>query len=151
MAGIEASHVPYRGSAPALTDLIGGRVDYMLDGVSTSLGYIEAGSIRGLGVAGARRVSLLPSLPTISEAALPGFDTSVWFGLFAPAGTPPAAVALVNAKVNAVLASSRVAKSFANLGIDAEGGKAEVLAGRVQSEMSKWAGIVRARNIQLDQ
>jgi tripartite-type tricarboxylate transporter receptor subunit TctC len=151
MAEIQATHIPYRGSAPALADLIGGRVDYMLDGVSTSLGYIEANTVRALGVAGARRIALLPALPTVSEAALPGFDTGVWFGLFAPAGTPHRAVELVNAKVNAVLSSSRVKESFAKLGIDGEGGSAEVLAGRVRSEMGKWAGIVRARNIHLDQ
>jgi tripartite-type tricarboxylate transporter receptor subunit TctC len=151
MADIQANHIPYRGSAPALTDLIGGRVDYMLDGVSTSLGYIEAGTVRALGAAGLRHTPILPALPTVAEAALPGFDCSVWFGLFAPAGTPQSVVALINSKVNAVLSSSRVRDNFAKLGIDAEGGSPDVLAARVAAEMRKWAGIVRAKNIHIEQ
>jgi tripartite-type tricarboxylate transporter receptor subunit TctC len=151
MADIRANHVPYRGSAPALTDLIGGRVDYTFDGVSTSLGYIQAGTIRVLGVAGARRAPVLADVPTISETGLPGFDTSVWFGLFAPAGTPSSILDLVNSKVNAVLASQGVKDSFEKLGIEPVGGSQKALADRVQTEMQKWAGIVRAKNIHLDQ
>jgi tripartite-type tricarboxylate transporter receptor subunit TctC len=104
MAGIQAGHVPYRGSAPALTDLIGGRLHYLFDGVSTSLGYIQAGSVRMLGVAGPSRSPILPDAPTIAESGLPGFDTMVWFGLFAPAGTPRPIIDILNAKSNAVLA-----------------------------------------------
>jgi len=151
MADIKVNHVPYRGSAPALTDLIGGRVNYTFDGVSTSLGYIEAGTIRVLGVAGPRRAPVLPEVPTISETALPGFDTTVWFGLFAPAGTPNTAIALINSKVNAVLASPSLKNKFEKLGIEPVGGSQKILADRVQTEMRKWAGIVRAKNIHLDQ
>jgi tripartite-type tricarboxylate transporter receptor subunit TctC len=151
MADIRANHVPYRGSAPALTDLIGGRVDYTFDGVSTSLGYIQAGTIRVLGVAGPRRAPVLPDVPTISETALPGFDTTVWFGLFAPASTPNSVIELVNSKVNAVLASPSVKDNFEKLGIEPIGGSQKILADRVQTEMRKWAGIVRAKNIHLDQ
>jgi tripartite-type tricarboxylate transporter receptor subunit TctC len=151
LANIQANHIPYRGSAPALADLIGGRIQYTFDGVSTSLGYIEAGTIRVLGVAGPHRTPVLPDQPTISETALPGFDTTVWFGLFAPAGTSKPVVDLVNSKVNAVLASPSVKKSFEKLGIEAVGGSPKVLADRVQAEMRKWAGIVRAKNIHLDQ
>ena len=141
MAKIQANHVPYRGSAPAMTDLIAGRIDYMLDGVSTSLGYLQSGTIRVLGVAGPSRSPVLPDLPTISEAGLPGYDTMVWFGLFAPAGTPKPVVELVNRKANAVLASPRVKESLEKLGIEPVGGGADVLAGKVQSELSKWATI----------
>jgi tripartite-type tricarboxylate transporter receptor subunit TctC len=151
MANIQANHIPYRGSAPALADLIAGRIHYTFDGVSTSLGYIEASSIRVLGVAGPRRTPVLPDAPTIAETAVPGFDTTVWFGLFAPAGTSKPAVDLVNSKMNTVLASARVKESFAKLGIEAVGGSPKVLADRVQAEMQKWAGIVRAKNIHLEQ
>ncbi len=151
MADIKANHVPYRGSAPALTDVIAGRIDYTFDGVSTSLGYIQAGTIRVLGVAGPRRAPVLADLPTISETALPGFDTTVWFGLFAPAGTPKSVIELVNSKVNAVLASTSVNENFQKLGIEPVGGSPQVLADRVQTEMQKWASIVRAKNIHLDQ
>ncbi len=151
MAKMEASHVPYRGSAPAMTDLIAGRIDYMFDGVSTSLGYLQSGTIRVLGVAGPNRSPVLPDLPTISEAGLPGYDTMVWFGLFAPAGTPKPIVELVNRKTNAVLASPRVKESLEKLGVEPVGGGADVLAGKVQSELSKWATIVREKNIRLEQ
>ena len=151
MAKIEANHVPYRGSAPAMTDLIAGRIDYMFDGVSTSLGYLQSGTIRVLGVAGLNRSPVLPDLPTISEAGLPGYDTMVWFGLFAPAGTSKPIVEIVNRKTNAVLASPRVKEGLEKLGIEPVGGGADVLAGKVQSELSKWATIVREKNIRLEQ
>src|SRR5262245_14449442 len=151
MAKMEANHVPYRGSAPAMTDLIAGRIDYMFDGVSTSLGYLQSGTIRVLGVAGPNRSPVLPDLPTISEAGLPGYDTMVWFGLFAPAGTPKPIVELVNRKTNAVLASPRVKEGLEKLGVEPVGGGADVLAGKVQSELGKWATIVREKNIRLEQ
>src|SRR5882724_330840 len=122
MARIQTNHVPYRGSAPALTDLIGGRLDFTFDGVSTSLGYIQAGTIKLLGVAAPERSPVLPDEPTIAESGLPGFDTMVWFGLFAPAGTPKPVVDLINRKANAVLTSQAVRDSFAKLGIEAVGG-----------------------------
>ena len=151
MADIAANHVPYRGSAPALTDLIASRIDYMFDGVSTSLGYIQAQTIRALGVAGPRRTPVLPDVPTIAETALAGFDTTVWFGLFAPAGTAKPIVDLVNEKMNAILASPEIKANFERLGIEPVGGGPQVLANRVQAEMQKWAAIVRAKNIHLDQ
>jgi tripartite-type tricarboxylate transporter receptor subunit TctC len=151
MAKIQTNHVPYRGSAPALTDLIGGRLDYTFDGVSTSLGYVRAGTLRLLGVAGPSRSPVLPDAPTISESGLPGFDTTVWFGLFAPAGTPKTAIDKVNSKMNAVLASPQVKDSFAKLGFEARGGGADVLAERVQTEMKKWTDLVREKNIRIEQ
>src|SRR5690349_3705555 len=87
MAKTEANHVPYRGSAPALTDLMSGQVDYMFDGVSTSSGHVQSGRIRLLGIASLTRTPVMPDAPTIAESGLPGFDVPVWFGLFAPAGT----------------------------------------------------------------
>jgi tripartite-type tricarboxylate transporter receptor subunit TctC len=151
MAKIQTNHIPYRGSAPALTDLIGGRLDFTFDGVSTSLGYVQAGTIRLIGVAAPGRSPVLPDQPTISESGLPGFDTMVWFGLFAPAGTPKRVVDLVNRKANVVLASPRVREGFAKLGIEAVGGGPEVLVKKVQTEMQKWADLVREKNIHVDQ
>jgi tripartite-type tricarboxylate transporter receptor subunit TctC len=151
MAKIQTNHVPYRGSAPALTDLIGGRLDFTFDGVSTSLGYIQAGTIKLLGVAAPARSPVLPDEPTIAESGLPGFDTMVWFGLFGPAGTPKPVVDLINRKANAVLASQAVRDSFAKLGIEAAGGGSDVLAAKVQNEMRKWADLVREKNIRLEQ
>ena len=151
MAKIQANHVPYRGSAPAMTDLIAGRLNYMFDGVSTSLGYLQAGTIRVLGVAGLNRSPVLPDLPTISEAGLPGYDTMVWFGLFAPVGTPKPIIDVLNSKTNAVLASPRVKEALRKLGVETVGGGQDVLAGKVQSELQKWSTIVREKSIRLEQ
>jgi tripartite-type tricarboxylate transporter receptor subunit TctC len=151
MAGIRASHVPYRGSAPALTDLVAGRLHYLFDGVSTSLGYIQAGTVRTLGVAGPQRTAILPAAPTIAESGLPGFDTMVWFGLFAPAGTPKPIIDILNAKSNAVLALPAVKEGLAMLGIDAVGGSPEILAAKVVAELQKWATIVREKGIRVEQ
>jgi tripartite-type tricarboxylate transporter receptor subunit TctC len=134
-----------------MTDLIGGRLDYVFDGVSTSLGYLQAGTIRTLGIAGLTRTPVLPDEPTISESGLPGFDTTVWFGLFAPSGTPKAAVELLNRKMNAVLAAPQVKQALEKLGVEAAGGSPDVLAAKVRTEIQKWATIVREKNIRLEQ
>ena len=107
MAGIEANHIPYRGSAPMMTDLIGGRIQFAFDGIATTFGYVRSNTVRLLGVSTAKRSPILPDGPTISETAVPGFEASVWFALFAPAGTPQAVVELLNSKVNAALARLR--------------------------------------------
>ena|SRR5215203_621174 len=151
MAGIQTNHVPYRGSAPMMTDLIGGRLDYAFDGVSTSLGYIQAKSVKLLGTTGTTRSPVHPNEPTITESALPGFDTMVWFGLFAPAGTPKAIVDLLNSSANAALATAGVREGLEKLGIEAVGGSPQVLAQKVESEMRKWTKIVREKNIRVDQ
>jgi tripartite-type tricarboxylate transporter receptor subunit TctC len=151
MAKIQANHIPYRGSAPALTDLIAGRLHYTFDGVSTSLGYVQAGTIRALGITSPARSPVLPDQPTISESGLPGFDTVTWSGLFAPAGTPKSIIELVNRKANAVMGSPRTKESFAKLGMEAVGGSTDDLAKKVQTELQKWVNIVREKNIRIDQ
>jgi len=151
MAKIQTNHVPYRGSAPALVDLIGGRIDFTFDGVSTSLDHVRSGTLRLLGVAGSHRSPVLPDAPTVSEAGVPGFDTSVWFALFAPAHTPKVAVDKINAKMNAVLASPQVKEAFVRLGFETVGGTPEVLATRVKTEMAKWVELVREKNIRIEQ
>src|SRR5215216_2738961 len=151
MAGIQTNHIPYRGSAPMLTDLLAGRIQYAFDGVSTSLGYVQSGSVRLLGVAGSNRSPVHPDQPTVSESGLPGFDTSVWFGLFAPAGTPKRIVDLLNSKANSALAAPGVKESFNKLGIEPAGGGPVILADKVRAEMHKWTTIVREKNIRIDQ
>jgi tripartite-type tricarboxylate transporter receptor subunit TctC len=150
MAHIETNHVPYHGSAPALTDLMGGHIDYTLDGVSTAVGYVRAGALRLLGVASLTRTPVLPDAPTIAEAALPGYDASVWFGLFAPANTPKPIVDKLNAKMNIVLALPEVKESFAKLGFEAVGGPPDILAKRVDNEIKKCADLVREKNIHVE-
>jgi tripartite-type tricarboxylate transporter receptor subunit TctC len=150
MAGIRTNHVPYRGSAPMMTDLIGGRIQFAFDGVAATLGYIRGGSVRLLGVSSMKRTPLHPDEPTIAESAVPGFNASVWFGLFAPAGTPKAAVDLLNGKINVVLRSPEIREAFLKVGNEPVGGGPEVLAARAQSELQKWTTIVREKNIHIE-
>jgi tripartite-type tricarboxylate transporter receptor subunit TctC len=151
MAGIKANHIPYRGSAPMMTDLIGGRIQYAFDGVATTLGYIRGGSVRLLGVSGAKRSPVLPDDPTIAESAVPGFEAGVWFALFAPTGTPKAVVDLLNRKVNAALVPAEIREGFLKVGNEPAGGGPDILAAKVQSELQKWTTIVREKNIRIDQ
>jgi len=151
MADIQANHIPYRGSAPMMTDLIGGRLQYAFDGVSTTLGYIQNKTVTMLGVSGTTRSPVHPNEPTISESAVPGYDVTVWFGLFAPAKTPKAVVDLLNSKVNAILAQPEVKAGFLRLGLEPMGGGSDVLSAKVQSEMQKWSKLVRERNIRIEQ
>ena len=148
--GVEMRHVPYRGSAPALADLMGGQIDFVFDGVSTSLGYAKSGMVGMLGVTTLTRTPVLPEAPTIAESGLPGFDITVWFGLFAPAGTPKPIVDKINSKMNEVLAEPDVKESFAKLGFEPGGGSPDALAQRADTEIKKWANIVREKNIHVD-
>ena len=151
MAGIQANHIPYRGSAPMMTDLIGGRLHYAFDGVATTLGYLQNKTVTMLGVSGTTRSPIHPNEPTVSEAAVPGFDVTIWFGLFAPAKTPKPVVDLLNSRINTVLANPEVKASFLRLGLEPMGGGSDVLAAKVQSEMQKWAKLVREKNIRIEQ
>jgi tripartite-type tricarboxylate transporter receptor subunit TctC len=147
MAKTETNHVPYRGSAPALADLMSGQIDYIFDGVSTSMGHVRSGTIRLLGIASLSRTPVMSEAPTIAESGLPGFDVPVWFGLFAPAGTDQAIVDAINRATNAALAMPDVKESFAKLGFEPAGGSADVLARKMEAEIEKWRGLARERHI----
>jgi tripartite-type tricarboxylate transporter receptor subunit TctC len=150
MAGIKTVHVPYRGSAPAMTDLIGGRIDFALDG-PTALSYIQAGTVSLLGVANPTRWSVLPDRPTVSESGVPGFVTITWFGLFAPAGTPKPVVDLLNSKMNVALASPATKESLAKIGLEPTGGSPDVLAKTVAGDIKKWGDVAREKSIRAEQ
>jgi tripartite-type tricarboxylate transporter receptor subunit TctC len=150
MARIQTNHVPYRGSAPAVTDLIAGRLDFVFDGVST-LSYVKAGSLRALATAGATRSLALPDVPTVAEAAVPGFDVSLWFGIFAPANTSKGAIDLLNTKINSVLAEPRVREALQKIGMEIAGGNVGVLVQQVDAELRKWGNLAREKNIRVDQ
>src|SRR3954471_11949115 len=138
MAGIETNHIPYRGSAPMMTDLIGGRIQFAFDRIAVELGYIPGNTIRLLGVSTSKRSPVLPDEPTIAESAVPGFESSVWFGLFAPAGTPKAGGDFVRSEGNALGAPLGVGEAFPRAGNEPVGGGPDVLAARVQIELQKW-------------
>ena len=148
MANIDVRHIPYRGGAPALADLIGGRTQYTFDGTA-ALPAIRAGQVKLLAVGSTQRWHVFPDVPTVSESALPGFDLSTWYGLFAPAKTPQPIVQLLNARLNAVLLLPSAKESFAKMGFDPAGGAPDVLTKKVQNEVSKWVDVAGKKNIKV--
>jgi len=150
MAGVEMTHVPYKGSAPALQDLIAGQVQLMFDNLPPSLPQIKAGKLRALAVTSAARAPALPDVPTVAEAGLPGFEASSWFGLLAPAGTPPAIVAKINAEVGKWLATPEAKENLAKQGANAAGGTPEDFAKHIAAETAKWAKVVKASGAKVD-
>ena len=150
MAGVEMTHVPYKGSSPALQDLIGGRVQLMFDNLPPSLPQIKAGKLRALAVTSATRAPALPDVPTIAESGLPGFEASSWFGILVPAGTPPAIIAKINGEVVKWLASPEGKEKLAAIGANAAGGTPEDFARHIQAETAKWAKVVKASGAKVD-
>jgi tripartite-type tricarboxylate transporter receptor subunit TctC len=149
MTGIEMTHVPYRGSAPALQDVIAGRLDLIFDNVTPALPHVRAGSARGLAVTTAKRVPAVPDLPTIAEAGVPGFDVSSWFAFFLPAKTPPPIVAKMHADIVAALAHPPVKERLEPLGAALVGSTPEELARHIKSEMDKWGPVIREAGISI--
>ena len=150
MAGVKLVHIPYKGSPQAMTDLLGGRVMVMFSPASTALPHIKAGTLRALAASSAQRTSSAPELPTIAEAGLAGFETTVWFGLLAPLGTPREIIERLNKEVARALGDADVKKQFATQGIDAMGGTAEQFALYIRDETAKWARVVQASGAKLD-
>jgi tripartite-type tricarboxylate transporter receptor subunit TctC len=144
MAGVDIVHVPYKGSAPAVTDLIGGQVVLMFDNVPNVLQHIKAGKLRGLAVSSKTRSPFAPDLPTVAEAGVPGFDVSVWFGVVAPSGTPKVVVSRLNAEINRILKLPGVVELFHKQGVEPLGGTPEEFATHLRTQMNKWAEVVEA-------
>ena len=150
MTGVKMSHVPYKGSSPALTDLIGGQVDLMFDNLPSSLPFIKAGKLRALAVTSTSRAAALPDVPTIAESGVPGFEASSWFGLLAPAGTPRNVVTKVNGDVAKWLASPDAKEKLAAQGANVAGGSPEDFAKHIQTETAKWAKVVKDSGAKID-
>jgi len=148
LADIDVTHIPYRGSAPAMTDLIAGRVQYTFDGPA-ALGQAKGGKVKLLAVTSRQRWSVFPDVPTVAESGVSGFDMVTWFGLFAPSGTPKTIVDLLNAKANAAIKTQAAKDGFGQLSLDPGGGSPEVLANQVRAEIDKWVEIARKRNIKV--
>jgi tripartite-type tricarboxylate transporter receptor subunit TctC len=150
MTGVEMTHVPYKGSAPALTDLIGGQVQLMFDNLPSSLPFIKAGKLRALAVTSGARAAALPDLPTLAESGLPGFEASSWFGVLAPAGTPRDIVVKLNGAIAGWLASPEAKEKLLAQGAIAAGGTPEDFARHIGAETSKWAKVVKASGAHID-
>ena len=149
-AGIDVVHVPYKGSAPALLDLVAGQVDFMLDTFSTSAPLVETGKIRLIGVTSDKRVDYAPAAPTVSESGVAGYSTGAFFAIFAPAKTPPQVVERLNREFNAALRQDAVKERLIKLGLQPAGGTPDELGGIVVNEVRTWADLVKQRNLKFD-
>ena len=150
MAGFEMLHVPYSGNGPALTDVLGGRLQVMVDPVSNSAQFIADGKLRPLVVPSARRTPLLPNVPTSAEAGLPGYEVETWFALYGPANMPPEVVAKINAALNAVLSEPDAAQQFVKVGLDPKASTPAEAAAYLKADSDKWGDVIRRIKLQVD-
>jgi tripartite-type tricarboxylate transporter receptor subunit TctC len=150
MAGIDITHVPYKGTGPALTDLLTGRISMMIDTVSVHVENVNAGKLRALGVTSAKRTPSLPNVPTIAEAGVSGFDVSIWLGVLAPAKTPSDVVARLSGEISKVMAEPEMKAQLAKAGIDPLTSTPEEFAATIKSDMVKWGKVVKASGARVD-
>jgi tripartite-type tricarboxylate transporter receptor subunit TctC len=150
MAGVEIVHVPYKGSSQALTDLMAGHVTMLFDNAPSSMPYVQQGKLRAIAVTSQKRLPNLPDVPTIDEAGVKGYESLSWSGIVAPAATPKAVIAKLNAAIEKILAQDDVRKQFAALGVEAVGGPPEAFTRQIRAESEKWGKVVKAANIRLD-
>ena len=150
MTGIDLVHVPYKGTSQLLPDLISGRIPLAIDSIPAHLPHVKAGKTRALAVGSRTRSSVLPDVPTMAEAGLPGYETATNYTLFVPAKTPAAIVARLNRDTNAVLQLPEVVEKLNSLGIVVTGGTTEAAVARTATETAKWDGVIRKGNLQLN-
>ncbi len=150
LAGVKLVHVSYKGAAPALNDLIGGRLQLSFDNIPPALPHIRAGRLRGLAVTSAQRQADLPDLPTIAEAGLPGFEVSAWFGFFVPAATPAATVKRLEAETAKALATPTVRERLTQLGFRVDGRGADAYRAFIRAEAARWTPVIRSLGIKTD-
>lgn len=150
MAGVKMEHVPYKGSAPALLDLVSGNINVMFDAYASSKPFINDNKIRLLAVTTAQRSTLLPNVPTVAESGLPGYEAMPWLGFVAPAGTPPAVVNKLHAELMEVLKEPAVQEKFQSLGLEIIGNKPAEFADFIKKDMVKWAKVVKDSGAKAD-
>ena len=149
-AGIQTIHVPYKGSGPALTDLMGGQIDFMVDTLISSMPFVKGDKIHALAVTGKTRSPALPNVPTVAEQGYPGFEAVAWIGLLAPAKTPPEIVAKLNADVKKILELPDVKGRLSEQGFNAEWQKPDVFGAYMKNEVQKWGAIVKSANVKVE-
>ena len=150
MTGVDIVHVPYKGTAPAVNDLLAGQVQALFDSLATALPNIRAGKLRALGVTSLQRSKSAPDIPTISEAGAPGYEATGWFGVLVPAGTPADIIAKMNAELGAILKQPDVEERFLKFGAAGGGGTPEQFAAFIRSEQEKWGKVIREARIRID-
>ncbi|WP_410087736.1 tripartite tricarboxylate transporter substrate binding protein [Variovorax sp. N23] len=149
-AGTKLLHVPYKGSAPAMTDLLGGQVQFMFSDAPTALPQIKAGKVRAIAVASAKRSALLPDVPTVAESGLPGYEAYSWAAFLAPAGTPKDVVQRLSADIGKALDDPRVKQRLYDVGAEAMPSTPEAFGKMLHAEIAKWTKVVRTANIKVD-
>lgn len=149
-AGIQTQHIPYKGAAQALTDVIGGSVELYMSSVPTLIGQIRNNKLRPLAVTSAKRVDDLPNVPTINESGFKGFDAVTWFGLLAPAGTPRDVIARLNAEFNKALQNPELRQKLGNEGADPAGGTPEQFAALIKDDIPRWGKVVKESGARVD-
>jgi tripartite-type tricarboxylate transporter receptor subunit TctC len=150
LAKVDMVHVPYKGSAPAVSDLLGGQIDIMFDNMPSAIQHVRSGKLRPLAVTTAKRSPELPDVPTIAEAGVPGYEATSWFGMFAPAATPAPVVARLNSALVKVLADAEVKKKLAEQGAEPYSEKPEQFAGFIRQETVKWGKVVKESGASAD-
>ncbi len=150
MLGVDITHVPYKGSGPAVTDLMAGQVNMMFDNIPSSITHIRSGKLRALATTGAKRSPMLPDLPTIAESGVPGYESTAWFGIAVPAGTPKDIIARLNADGQRAVKSPEFVKRMTDLGYEIVGGSPELMASMIQDEYKRWGPIVIASGAKVD-
>jgi tripartite-type tricarboxylate transporter receptor subunit TctC len=146
-AGIQLTHVPYKGVQLSIPDLLSGQVSMLFDNIMTAQTHIKSGRLKALGISSLTRSPLVPDVPTIAEAGLPGFESVTWFGVFGPAGTPKAVVERMNLEVNKALADPAIRERFATLGFEPAGGTPAEFAAVVQRDAAKWSKVIKDANV----
>ena len=150
MSGTDMIHVPYKGAAPSVSDLVAGHVQLGINAIPSVAGQIKSGKLVALGVASGKRSRLLPEVPTIAEAGVPGFEYEIWYGLFAPAKTPAAAVAKASAALQAALKDPAVQSALLEQGAEPAPTTSQELASYMQQDIAKWRRLIKERNLQLE-
>ncbi len=149
MANVDILHVPYKGSSQAVTDLLSGQVNIMFAPASTVLPHMKAGKLVGLGVASSKRIALAPDLPTLDESGLRDFESSVWFGVVAPIGTPTNIVEVLSTAISKALANPTIREEFSKQGVVPQEGNPRIFDRFLQSELKKWSSVIKEANVKL--
>jgi tripartite-type tricarboxylate transporter receptor subunit TctC len=150
MTGVAVTHIPYKGSAPAVTDLIAGQVQVMFDNTPNVLPHVKAGKLKSLAVSSKARSHFAPEVPSVDEAGVPGYDVSVWFGVLTVAGTPPEIVKRLNAEMVRILNSEEVKDRITKSGVDVVAGSPEHFSGFLKAEVARWAKVINEAGIKAD-
>ncbi len=150
ITGIDLTHVPYKGTGPALSAAIGGEIHLQLIGMSSVVPHIKSGRLKLLAVSGAKRAAVAPEIPTVMESGIPGYVFDVWYGMLLPGRAPPAIVNKLNTEINRALKSPALVQRFAAAGLDAAGNKPDEFSRQIREEVVKWRKVVAAANIKVD-